>query len=158
MVVLGWATFCVSFFLQELAMKATLKSPQGRVTWKFGWWYTGNPESTVSRKVFVHHYIGKVLQTADWLYKPEARTLWNSLVEKGYEVHTEVLSIPQVLNKEPVIHTRRSDQDMAKARPYYDLACSKGLRIPTAWRYAFSKIDGVSFDGDRVGCPELTLS
>jgi hypothetical protein len=134
-------------------MKATLKSPQGRVTWHFSPWTTdmnlldANREpNNVITGVKVSHFIGKALQMEKVLGLSRGRALWTSLIAKGYKRNSNV------------DYREHSAEEMTKARPHYRLAVNKGLRHTTAWKYAFSVIDGASFDGDRVGCPELTLS
>jgi len=54
---------------------------------------------------------------------------------------------------------KHSPKDMAVVKAYKVFAHSKGITSDkVAWKYAFSKFKGQSFDGSQYGIAELTLS
>ena len=122
-----------------------IQTPAGRKAWIFV------QEGDVFKMICIQH--GSVSATIQFPNKEAARANWTKLCKDHPRWHRLVPAKPKAA---PAKH---SPKDMADVKAYKMFAHSKGITSDkVAWKYAFSKFKGQSFDGSQYGIAELTLS
>ena len=123
----------------------------------------GRIQTPAGRKAFIYTQeggdykvtvvAGSVSTTLTFSDQKAARAHWVQAIKDHPTWHRLVPAKPEVT---PAKH---SPEDMAVVKAYKMFAHSKGITSnKVAWKYAFSKFKGQSFDGSQYGIAELTLS
>jgi len=120
-----------------------IQTPAGRKAWIFV------KEGDVFKMICIQR--GTVSATVQFPDIDAARANWTKLCKDHPTWHRKA-----PVNPKPAKH---SPKDMAVVKAYKVFAHSKGITSDkVAWKYAFSKFKGQSFDGSQYGIAELTLS
>jgi len=123
----------------------------------------GRIQTPAGRKAFIYTQVGgdykvtvvegSISTTLTFSDQKAARAHWAHAIKEHPTWHRLVPAKPEVA---PAKH---SPEDMAVVKAYKMFAHSKGITSnKVAWKYAFSKFKGQSFDGSQYGIAELTLS
>tara|TARA_X000001388_G_scaffold74689_3_gene68100 strand:- start:409 stop:810 length:402 start_codon:yes stop_codon:yes gene_type:complete len=91
--------------------------------------------------------------------KEELRSHWTDTLKNHPTWHRLVPTKTKPRPEPKVKSVKHSSEEMAQIKKHMVSALSKGIRSDkVAWKYAFAKFKGQSFDGSQYGIAELTLS